>query len=176
MYSNVIRGDGHMNNRGEFVDLPTALFQVTTAVFVAVAAWAALVAVLASWHRTRGMAKALTPRIIRAVIFTTVSGTLAISPARAAGELDGLPYPDRATTGEPALEPAVASSPSHHIVTAGESLWSIATALLPQHADAARVARTSADWYAANRRTIGPDPDLILPGQRLTEPDGEAAR
>ena len=62
------------------------------------------------------------------------------------------------------------------VVRSGDSLWRIAARALP-----ARTARTRADrsravaaawpaWYAANRARIGPDPDLLLPGQVLTRP------
>lgn len=160
-----------MNNQGELVDLPAALLQLTTLMFLGVAAWAALVALLASWRPTRRIAKALTPRLIRAALFTTVSGTLAISPAHAGSNLDGLPFPDRGVTAEP-----TASTADRHVVQAGESLWSIADDALPPEATAAQVASASTAWYEANRSTIGLEPDLILPGQELTAPDTEGAR
>lgn len=161
-----------MNNQGELVDLPAALLQLTTLAFLGVAAWAALVALLASWRPTKRMALALTPRIVRAAVFTTVSGTLVISPARAASDLDGLPFPDRGVT----VEPAPVSTGGHHVVRAGESLWSIAADTLTPDATATQVAHASASWYDANRGAIGPDPDLIRPGQQLTTPDAEATR
>ena len=161
-----------MNNQGELVDLPAALLQLTTLVFLGVAVWAALVALLASWRPTKGMAMALTPRLIRAAVFTTVSGTLAIGPAHADSDLDGLPFPDRAAT----TEPIPASTGGHHVVQAGESLWTIAADALPPEAATAQVASTSRAWYEENRSTIGPDADLILPGQNLAEPDAEEAR
>lgn len=160
-----------MNNQGQLVDLPAALLQLTTLAFLGVAAWAALVALLASWQPTKRVAMRLTPRLVRAAVFTTVSGTLAISPAQADSDLDGLPFPDRATTAEP-----VASVTSDHVVQAGESLWSIAAEALPPDATAAQVASAATAWYEANRSTIGPEPDLILPGQQLIAPDSEGAR
>lgn len=169
-----------MNNQGELVDLPAALFQFTTVLFVGIAAWAAVVGLLASWAPTTRIARALTPRIIRAAIFTTVSGTLAMSPAQADGKLDGLPYPDRGvTTGPvtPAPPPSVAATePGRHIVKSGESLWSIAAASLPPNADARHVTRAANAWYEANRAAIGPNPDVILPGQDLAAPNVEVAR
>jgi len=161
-----------MNNQGELVDLPAALLQLTTLAFLGVAAWAALVVLLASWRPTKRMAMALTPRLLRAAVFTTVSGTLAVGPAHADSDLDGLPFPDRRATAE---HTPVATG-GHHVVKAGDSLWSIATEALPPDATPTHVATTSAAWYDANRATIGPDPDLILPGQRLTAPDAEAGR
>lgn len=166
-----------MNNQGDVVDLPAALLQLTTLLLLAVASWATLVALLASWRSTKRIAVALTPHLVRAALFTTVSGTLVISPARAAGDLDGLPYPDRATTtAAPAVELAADTTTGRHVVRTGESLWSIAAETLPPDATAAQVTRTAAAWYEANRATIGADPDLILPGQELTAPDAEATR
>jgi nucleoid-associated protein YgaU len=45
------------------------------------------------------------------------------------------------------------------VVVAGDTLWGIAGADWPR-------------WYAANRALVGPDPDLIRPGQRLAPPAG----
>lgn len=51
-----------------------------------------------------------------------------------------------------------------HVVDDGESLWSIAAEI----ADAPEeVPRLVEDMYTANRDTIGPDPSLIIAGQRL---------
>ncbi|SDS87745.1 hypothetical protein SAMN04489752_2745 [Brevibacterium siliguriense] len=51
-----------------------------------------------------------------------------------------------------------------HIVAQGESLWSIAADLADTSAE---VPQLVADVYATNEDTIGPDPSLILAGQRL---------
>jgi hypothetical protein len=56
-----------------------------------------------------------------------------------------------------------------HRVRPGESLWSIASALLPE-ADAGQVDRTWRGIYRANRVVIGDDPDLLLPGTILHVP------
>lgn len=163
-----------------FADLPIALFHLTALLLGVALAWAALVALLATWRPTKRIAMALTPRLLRAAVFTTVSGTLAISPAHAASDLDGLPYPDRGVTAAPTA-PSAPSTPStpvpanlgHHVVQAGESLWTIAAGTRQSDADPAQVATASTAWYEANRATIGPDPDLILPGQTLVAPEGE---
>lgn len=74
--------------------------------------------------------------------------------------LDGLPLPDRAVGGATAVV----------VVRPGDSLWAIARAGLPRTADEASVVRTVAALHALNHRTIGPDPDLIRPGQHLVFP------
>lgn len=146
------------------LDLPTALHRISTCLLVGALAWACLVAALASCPRTARWARAITPRALRIALFTAMSGSLAISPARAAGDLDGLPLPTRASTVEPAAD--------RHVVVPGESLWAISAASLPPDASAAAIADESAAWYRHNRLVIGPDADLIRPGQVLLLPEG----
>ena len=87
--------------------------------------------------------------------------------AAAASLLQGLPLPDRATG---ALPGGARPVPAVVAVRPGDSLWSIAEATLPDHAPVAAVAEQSRRLHAANRHLIGPDPDLIRPGQRLRLP------
>jgi nucleoid-associated protein YgaU len=56
------------------------------------------------------------------------------------------------------------------VVAPGDSLWSIAARGLGQGASNAATASAWHRWYAANREVIGPDPDLIYPGERLHPP------
>jgi hypothetical protein len=77
--------------------------------------------------------------------------------------LVGLPLPDRAVV------PASAS-PRAVVVRPGDSLWSIAARDLRPDALATDVASRWHAIYAANRGVIGPDPDLLEPGQRLLLP------
>ena len=56
------------------------------------------------------------------------------------------------------------SAAATHIVTHGESLWSIAADLTDTTAE---IPRLVTDIYTANEDTIGPDPSLIIAGQRL---------
>lgn len=55
-------------------------------------------------------------------------------------------------------------APRIHVVEPGESLWSIAGEFTDSTADQAELV---AAIHAENRATIGADPDLIMPGQRL---------
>lgn len=65
--------------------------------------------------------------------------------------------------------------PGRVVVRAGDTLWAIAAAHLGPHATVRDVAEAWPRWYAANRDVIGPDPDLILPGQELQVPGSDAA-
>jgi nucleoid-associated protein YgaU len=114
---------------------------------------------------------------------------------RAAGGLDlpdpgWRPAPDpRWVPGPPVVRPqpdvtqvsAASRRPgfgSEHevVVRRGDSLWAIAARHLGPRATDGEVAAEWPRWYAANRDVVGPDPDLLLPGQVLRSPDGGAAR
>jgi nucleoid-associated protein YgaU len=83
--------------------------------------------------------------------------------------------------GDPAAHHGAASrSDPAVVVRSGDTLWDVAA----RHLAAQRPRRSGtgppsvADiavewprWYALNRHIIGPDPDLLLPGQRLLVPD-----
>jgi LysM repeat protein len=56
-------------------------------------------------------------------------------------------------------------------VRAGDTLWAIAASHLPPGSDDAAVAAAWPRWYEANRDVVGPDPDVIHPGQVLAAPD-----
>lgn len=56
------------------------------------------------------------------------------------------------------------------VVRRGDSLWAIAARHLGAGAGAAEIAAEWPRWYAENRERIGPDPDLLRPGQRLRAP------
>jgi nucleoid-associated protein YgaU len=71
----------------------------------------------------------------------------------------------------PAADPAEGT----HVVVRGECLWHIASdRLLAQHGRTptdGEVAAATHAWWQANADVIGPDPDLLLPGQVLSPPD-----
>lgn len=139
-------------------EFDSALMSLGIAVLQVVVLWAAVVVLLGAWRPTAGVARAMTPHALR---FLIVAGLMAGNAPAHADMLDGLPLPDR-----------VATSPDAdlHIVQHGDSLWSIAAAQLSDDAGPADVALHTQRWYQANRVTVGPDPDLIQPGQRLTPP------
>lgn len=55
-------------------------------------------------------------------------------------------------------------------VAPGDTLWDIAARATGAGASVTAIAASWPRWYAANRAVIGPDPDVILPGQRLRPP------
>jgi resuscitation-promoting factor RpfA len=55
-------------------------------------------------------------------------------------------------------------------VVPGDCLWTIAATHLGRSDSSAEIAAAWPRWYAANRRVIGPDPDLLLPGTVLRAP------
>lgn len=148
----------------QHMDLPTALVHITSLLLALACGWAALIGLLASWQPTVRWARVLTPRMLRGVVFGAVSGGLALSPAHAVGNLDGLPLPLRGAT----------SNAHVHVVAEGESLWSIAADDAGQTATPTDIALASGAWYENNREEIGEDPNLIHPGQALEPPAGAA--
>lgn len=99
----------------------------------------------------------------------------------AVGPAERLGVPDRPTDGAPTRYTDLGSgremrpvqptrSPRHHVVRRGDSLWAIAAAELGPGAPDAAVAARWPQWYAANNAVIGPDPELLLPGQVLRAP------
>ncbi|GAB2547382.1 hypothetical protein [Brachybacterium huguangmaarense] len=72
----------------------------------------------------------------------------------------------------PSAQPAPADEPTRVVVVErGDSLWRITDELLGPGRDSdAAIAAAWPALYAANRDVIGPDPDLIEPGQRLVVP------
>jgi hypothetical protein len=76
----------------------------------------------------------------------------------------GLPVPARPTG-------AAYTVPRQRVeVQPGDSLWRLSQRRAAPRADTRDVARMVERTYRANRRVIGPDPDLIRPGQRLRLP------
>ncbi|MDP9239312.1 MAG: LysM peptidoglycan-binding domain-containing protein, partial [Actinomycetota bacterium] len=56
------------------------------------------------------------------------------------------------------------------VVRPGDTLWAIAARRLPAGVPNSAIAAAWPRWYATNRHLIGPDPDRLLPGQRLIPP------
>lgn len=101
---------------------------------------------------------------------TTVAPTAAV-PATAPAP----PAPSSPVETTAADRPAAATAPAPAaagvvVVEPGDTLWSIAASHLPSAATDAEVAAAWPHWYRTNSAVVGPDPDLIRPGQVLTVP------
>jgi LysM repeat protein len=75
--------------------------------------------------------------------------------------------------GQPPQPITAGASPvsGDHTVHAGDSLWSISAAHLGPGATDADITREWHSLWRANAATVGEDPDLIEPGQRLQLPE-----
>ena len=150
--------------------------------------WATLVLLallLEAGSRGRVRATWVCPAGVRRVLLPTLGVALAGGvPAHAvtavqhrpdgasstqAGLLAPLPMPDRAL-GRMREAPPQRDEAARLVVRAGDTLWGLATAQLPGGGTAADVARLVHRLHEENRSLIGPDPDLILPGQHLVLP------
>jgi nucleoid-associated protein YgaU len=151
-------------------DFPAAMLAFLLLITVVAAMWAALVGALASAPALRGVAVALTPPLLRGVLFAGFAGALTV-PAHADDRgLDGLRLPDR-----PLVTPTPAApEPGPVVVRRGDTLWAIAAGALGPGPGNAATARACARWHSTNRDVIGPDADLIHPGQRLTPPKDQS--
>ena len=78
--------------------------------------------------------------------------------------------PERAPA-EPGHGRRGGAAPAVHVVARGDTLWDIAERYLPStRRRPSEIARYWPKIYAANRGLIGADPDLLLPGTRLSIP------
>jgi nucleoid-associated protein YgaU len=68
------------------------------------------------------------------------------------------------------VRPDGGAAPATVRVRVGDTLWAVAASRLPHGAGDAVVLAAVHRWYARNHHVIGPDPDLLHPGQRLTPP------
>lgn len=95
-----------------------------------------------------------------------------------AGRAEPVHSPGRAGSPSPAarlsMAPVDPSPPRSRagevVVRPGDTLWGITARWLGARATEAGVAAQWPRWYATNRAVIGPDPNLIVPGERLSPP------
>jgi hypothetical protein len=171
--------------------LDRALQDLSVGVLLVCAAWAWMalsMTVVEAWRGVEPRRPRLVPDGVRRAVLAACGVALATSvtgPAVAAGGaahahhqphehghhrgvrvLTGLPLPDRAVAPGP-----VARRPLETVlVRPGDCLWSLARHDLPRGATPAEIDARWQAIYAANRDAIGPDPDLVRPGQRLRLP------
>lgn len=147
-----------------------ALRTVLTAALLAWAAWWCVSLIVALVDRR--LAARLAPPLLRALLATGAVVAVQTPSHAATSDVDalrGLSLPERPPTAAPAPEPSREPVEPAHVVAPGDSLWSIVRERSPA-ADDADVGDQVRAWYRTNRAVIGPDPDLIHPGQRLDPP------
>jgi hypothetical protein len=150
-----------------------ALVRLCLAALVLAAGWAwlqAMTGVAEAWRGTPCSGQRGVRRLALAACGMALAGALT-APAHAddhaadhaSDPLSGLPLPERAEG------PA---HPRHHalVVRTGDTLWALAEHDLPAPATGRQVTARWHALYRRNRGVIGPDPDLILPGQVLALP------
>jgi len=147
-------------------------------------AWVASLSVVAEAWRGQprnGRAADRSPALLRRVVLVCCGVALAAPSVPVSADdrptppaLTGLPLPDRAvgpahhasSSATPAPSPATRTV----LVRTGDSLWRLAAADLPAGATALDVTERWHRIHRLNLAVIGPDPDLIHPGQRLVLP------
>lgn len=115
------------------------------------------------------------PPALRRALFALVGVALLAVPGHASASASGAAPGSRRPAPEQALPvPARPLGPARDgtriLVKPGDTLWHLAGARLPRTATAAEVCEQVERLHRRNRDLIGPDPDLIWPGQRLVVP------
>ena len=89
------------------------------------------------------------------------------------GSVPDWPRSDADDAGPPDWPARAPQQGAVHVVVAGDCLWDIAADRLDEagsSASDAAVARAVDSWWRTNAEVVGPDPDLIHPGQVLRPP------
>ena len=154
----------------EYDDLLLAL---AAWVLLGCAAWAVAIGVAAvvettSSGRLRATAWVGCPRSLRRLLLTGLGVALVgagpVQPQATASAQPPLPVPAR-PVGSVHADPRPGL-----VVHPGDTLWQLAADRLRSSASPGEVAALVHDLHHRNRGVIGPDPDLIRPGQRLAVP------
>ncbi|MBC7594136.1 MAG: LysM peptidoglycan-binding domain-containing protein [Kineosporiaceae bacterium] len=176
------------------LDFNRSLVAAVTLLLVALSTWSlACMTLTFAADRTAAidvLAHLITPSFLRRALFLGAAGALAIGPAAGVSDtgrgaeapersvtsrsLDGLRLPDRPLGGEAAAASVAAARHLLVQVNRGDTLWSIASRHLGSEASPSEISVAVEGWYGANRALIGPEPDLIFPGQQLTQPAKES--
>lgn len=119
-----------------------------------------LAGVADAWRGARPGHASPVRRLALVACGAALAGTLA-GPAHADEDpMSGLPLPERA-------EGAGHHRPERVVVRPGDSLWALARDELGGRASDRQITDRWHAVYAANRAVVGPDPDLLRPGQVL---------
>lgn len=128
------------------------------------------------------VSRALLPERLRMAAALALGMGLAVAgPAAAAPGPSGPPDRPAAVAGAPGppdwpsdgTTPVPPDAAVEHVVVPGDCLWRIAEHHLDRTGrppDDGQIARAVSAWWSANSAVIGPDPDLVHPGQVLQAP------
>ena len=145
------------------------------ATYLSLAVVGASVPHLPGWlGRLGAPVSALAPRSVRRAVQLVVGVAVAtgiLAGPAAAGTVAPQPTATWPSLDWPGLGEPTEPTTATIVVHDGDSLWAISGRLLRPHATTRQVAALWPRLYAANRAVIGPDPDLIHPGQRLRPTD-----
>jgi hypothetical protein len=143
------------------------------------AAWAVVIAVAAVLEATTAGRLPATawvgcPSSLRRLLLTGLGVALVgagpVQPLATASAHSPLPVPARPVGSVHPQKGRADDRPGVVVVHRGDNLWRIAEDHLRSPASAGEVGALVHDLHRRNRGVIGPDPDLILPGQRLAVP------
>jgi nucleoid-associated protein YgaU len=178
--------------RGWLLDAPPdlAISRLAAAAAWLCLCWVVLALLLAVLARTPGVvgraSDAISCRVVPRALRHGLQAALGVSIVAAPVVAPSVAFADNSnptkTWTVPSLDrpvahnaPSVRSVPVHttqYVGGPGDCLWSIARDHLGPRAGDDAVAAAWPRWYAANRHVIGPDPDLLQPGQQLVAPEG----
>jgi nucleoid-associated protein YgaU len=146
-------------------------------VLLAGAVWAGAVCAAAALEATSGgqvraTTWVATPPVVRRTLLAALGVALVgAGPAAASSTLAAGPGPTSRTALPVPARPVDGDRRDRVVVRPGDTLWALAADRLPRSAGAAQVLEAVEVLHRANREQIGPDPDVLRPGQRLVVPD-----
>lgn len=166
-----------MNMASSTSDFSGLLTALASWLLAACAGWSALLCAaalieVATSGRLRAMSWVGCPPVLRCALLAGLGVVLAASPgpvvASASTRVPGTPAGALPVPARP-LGPSPAPT-TRLLVRPGDTLWHLAARGVPPGAPAAVVCRAVDLLHRRNREVIGPDPDLLIPGQRLVVP------
>ncbi len=119
--------------------------------------------------RLRAMSWVGCPPVLRQALLAGLGAVLANAPGSMAATPSREPAGPAGLLATPA-RPLGPPPTSRLLVRPGDTLWQLSAERMSARASAAEVCLAVQRLHHRNRGVIGPDPDLLLPGQRLVVP------
>lgn len=161
----------HPHDFSELITVPAHWLLVACAAWGALLCAAALVEVATS-GRLRATSWVGCPPVLRRVLLAGLGAMLAVAPGPATAFASPREPSTPASTLPPPARTLGPTPPSTDRlrVRPGDTLWHLAVVRLSRGASAAEVCQAVERLHRRNSEVIGPDPDLLLPGQLLVVP------